>query len=209
MNLLYPDRPSALLTTINFQQKLHWPRFKLNLWIQWNLSDRDFSTNPWTTLSTNKETNNKTKMLQQNATNVQQIATQGGGDRALMSVVQRLGNLFVLQTNFTDLSVKLDTVQFIFISLQWIFCIQTDLQLCWQQSIFNKNCIGPDSNWICSVPKQTWLLQWIDCCNALQGNPNTLDCWVWPKRWTPLEKRQKWSNDRNNCTLKCQQIIER
>ena len=51
-------------------------------------------------------------MLQQNATNVQQIATQGGGDRALMSVVQRLGNLFVLQTNFTDLSVKLETVQF-------------------------------------------------------------------------------------------------
>jgi len=57
-------------------------------------------------------------MLQQNATNVQQIATQGGGDRALMSVVQRLGNLFVLQTNFTDLSVKLETVQFISISLK-------------------------------------------------------------------------------------------
>ena len=50
-------------------------------------------------------------MLQQNATNVQQIATQGGGDRAPMSVVQRLSNLFVLQTNFTDLSVKLETVQ--------------------------------------------------------------------------------------------------
>ena len=29
----------------------------------------------------------------------------------LMSVVQRLSNLFVLQTNFTDLSVKLETVQ--------------------------------------------------------------------------------------------------
>ena len=29
-----------------------------------------------------------------------------------MSVVQRLSNLFVLQTNFTDLSVKLETVQY-------------------------------------------------------------------------------------------------
>ena len=30
MNLLFPDRPSALVTTINFQQKLHWPRFRRN-----------------------------------------------------------------------------------------------------------------------------------------------------------------------------------
>ena len=36
----------------------------------------------------------------------------------LMSVVQRLGNLFVLQTNFTDLSVKLETVQSVSLRLE-------------------------------------------------------------------------------------------
>ena len=99
-----------------------------------------------------------------------------GGIRAPMIVVQRLGNLFVSQTNFTDLSVKQETVHFICISLLMkllfpdrpsalLTTIDFQQKLHWPRFKLNLLC-----------PKANMIVAMIDCCNALQGNPNTLDC---------------------------------
>ena len=69
---------------------------------------------------TDQQTTNK--ILQQNATNVQQIATRGGGERAPIGVVQRLDNLFFTNKLFSACGQTGNgTFQFHFIALKLLF----------------------------------------------------------------------------------------